>query len=596
MDGIKKTTSPTSHGNATAPSHAETMARIHEGMKRLGDLPIFSASINKIRNISSDPDSDAMAVAKEILKDANLSAKLLRLGNSAYYNRGVGKISVVSRSVVLLGFKTVRSLTLTLKLIESFQSANPSVDMGKMLVRSFLAAGFVRDMADKCGIKDIEESYVCALLHNLGEIAVTYVMPEEHQRINNLIKDEKMTKAGAENLVLGTSIYAISQDLAKAWEFPATVISSMAPPPEKISGGIKDRSMFNRSLAALSHTLLDNLYTDSEDSERFTGAMEMISKVTGLNDSMVENFLSESFRQSCSLATEYGLDKKLLKPQLGNSEGTTRNKWARQFSYYASLDEDGTPLQQDTPSKVAVSTRETVPASSVPVPATRGNSPDSGLSPADHSAALGRQPGNTAPQRQDSVMPAITQEMLDSASPQAADLSAPTSHDPQIQLQIIQEITSLISRSARLSEVFVKVLDGLHRGAGFDRTLLCLVTQDRKSYVGRMSAGAQGEALKQYFSFPINPGKDAFSRLIVEGGEISVDDAASETWRQQLPQNFVQQTRARSFLAAGMRFQDRAVGFFYVDRAVTGRPITDDDQRNMLQFINQARLALRLCS
>ncbi len=543
-----------------APNHEQTMARIREGMKRLGDLPIFSTSINKIRRLSSDPDSDAMAVAKEVLKDANLSTKLLRLGNSAFYNRGVGKVGVVSRAVIVLGFETVRNLTLTLKLIESFQSANPAVDMSKMLVKSYLAAGFVRDIADKCGVKDIEESYVCALLHNLGEITVAYVMPDEYRRIAELINQDGMSKSTAEKAVLGTSIFLISQELATDWEFPTTVISTMAPPPDKIAGGIKDRSSFNRAIASLTHKLLDNLYSDSGGGDQLTDTLEMISKATGLNDGMVENFLSESFRQSCALATEYGLNKQLLKPQLGDGEGTVRNKWARQFSFYASMDED-TPV--------------TTPAQAAAAPAPRNGAPP----------PVATQ-GQPAPQA-DPVAP---------AAPTADTASPPVRLDPQLQLQIIQEITDLIAKSARLSEVFVKVLDGLHRGAGLDRVLLCLVTPDRRQYVGRLAAGAQRDELKQYFSFRINPSVDLFSKVLMEGGEVVVSNAESAEWRNLLPADFVQRTKAKSFVIAALRFQDKAVGFFYADCAISGRPIGETDQRNLLQFVTQARLALRLCS
>ena len=323
-----------------APSHDKTMARIHEGIERLGDLPIFSTSINKIRRISSDPNSDAMAVAQEVLKDANLSTKLLRLSNSAFYNRGVGKISVISRSVIVLGFETVRNLTLTLKLIESFQNAPPGVEMARMLVRSYLAAGFVRDIADKCGVKDVEESYVCALLHSIGEITVAYVLPEEYLRILELVQQEGLNQSAAEQAVLGTSISRISQDLASSWEFPSTVVSTMAPPPEKIGGALKERVAFNRAVSSLAHQLLDNLYADNGDSEQLTETMQMLTKATGLNDDMVQNYLNNSFRMSCALATEYGLSKNLLKPKLGDGEGTLRNKWARQFSYYASVNEE----------------------------------------------------------------------------------------------------------------------------------------------------------------------------------------------------------------------------------------------------------------
>lgn len=559
-----------------APSHAQTMARISEGMKRLGDLPIFSTSINKIRRISSDPGSDAMAVAKEVLKDANLSTKLLRLGNSACYNRGVGKISVISRAVIVLGFETVRNLTLTLKLIESFQNANSSVAMSKMLVKSYLAAAFVRDIADKCGVKDIEESYVCALLHNLGEITVAYVMPDEHLRISELVNQEELSQAAAEQAVLGTTIARISQELATSWEFPATVVSTMDPPPSKITGPIKDGVSFNRSITSLAHRLVDNLYTETGDGDQLTNTLEMISKATGLTGGLVENYLSESFRMSCTLATEYGIRKELLKPQLGNGEGTLRNKWARQFSYYASMDEQAatTATTGATPS-----TRNSEPSASSTAPANR---------PLSVSAAsmenVAPVPGETA------LSP------LETSQPSGIAEVATTHHNAQLQLQIIQEITELITKSARLSEVFVKVLDGLHRGAGFERVLLCLVTPDRKNYVGRLAAGAHRDTLKEYFAFPVNPSSDLFSKTLRDGGELLVTDVVNSAWRNLLPADFVEVTKASSFIIAALRYQEKAVGFFYADCAVSGRPIEEADQRNLLQFVTQARLALRLCT
>ena len=449
------------------PSHEKTMARISEGMKRLGDLPIFSTTINKIRRMSSDPDSDAMSVAKEVLKDANLSGKLLRLGNSAYYNRGVGKISVISRAVIVLGFDTVKNLSLTLKLIESFQDANPSVEMGKMLVKSYLAAGFVRDIADKCGVKDIEESYVCALLHSLGEITVAYVLPDEYLRILELVRDEGLSRAQAEQTVLGTSIARISQELATSWEFPPSVVNTMAPSPSKITRPAKDRVSFNSSITSLTHQLLDNLYNDAGDNDQMSDTLELISKVTGLNDGMVENYLSESFRMSCSLASEYGLNKKLLQPQLSSGEGTMRNKWARQFSYYASMDEQS----------AAANPSESTPSANL---SANGVNPAADNSPPSNRTLVGDTPA---------FHPPSSQPTLSADVHRSADKAAPTHANPMLQLQIIQEITGLITRSARLSEVFIKVLDGINRGAGFERVLLCLVTPDRRHYVGRLAAG-----------------------------------------------------------------------------------------------------------
>jgi len=111
--------------------HSATVIQLLEHAEKKGDLPIFNTSLNKVRSISSDPDSHAMELAQTIMKDANLSVKLLRIANSPFYNRGMGKIASVSRAVILLGFDSIKNLCMTLKLIESFTDDQPKVALKK---------------------------------------------------------------------------------------------------------------------------------------------------------------------------------------------------------------------------------------------------------------------------------------------------------------------------------------------------------------------------------------------------------------------------------------------------------------------------------
>ena len=79
----------------------ETLALLKEKIDQHGDLPVFSASVNHICSVSSDPEADVMSLSQEVLKDANLSTKLLRLANSPYYARGTAKIGGASCAPLL---------------------------------------------------------------------------------------------------------------------------------------------------------------------------------------------------------------------------------------------------------------------------------------------------------------------------------------------------------------------------------------------------------------------------------------------------------------------------------------------------------------
>ena len=295
--------------------HSQTIREIYAQMDRMGDLPVFSASVNRIRLISTSPDSNAMDLAQEVMKDTNLSVKLLRLANSTHYNRGLGKIGSISRAVILLGFNMVKNLGFTLKFIESFQQDYPGIDMGKILVRCYLTAGFVRNVAIKCGVKDAEESYICALLHNLGEVACAYFLPEKYIEILRLKKTQTLRAGEAEQAVLGMSFMSIGKTLATNWGFPSAVTSTLADYLPNREGPIRSSGQLNRALSSLASRVVDQLYVEHAPSEvAFQHLLGELAKAAGTDVGVIEERLSASFRMSCDLAGEYGLNRKMLQP------------------------------------------------------------------------------------------------------------------------------------------------------------------------------------------------------------------------------------------------------------------------------------------
>jgi len=156
------------------------LADIMQRLDEAGDLPIFSASVNRVQMVGSDPTADADALAKEVLKDANLTTKILKLANSPYYSRGGSKVGALSRAIVVLGFDLLKTTVLTMKLIDSFQEQKrPDKNIERMLVKAYMSAGFVKEMAEYICAKSTEQSYVCGLFHNIGQVIVASVMPEE---------------------------------------------------------------------------------------------------------------------------------------------------------------------------------------------------------------------------------------------------------------------------------------------------------------------------------------------------------------------------------------------------------------------------------
>jgi len=525
------------------PSHEATLSNVLRGLEKIGDLPIFSASVNRIRLMSSSEETGVMELANEIMKDANLTIKLLRVANSSYYNQGTIKISVISRAIVILGYETVKSITLALKVIDSFKYEHPTIDMSALLAKSFMSAGFVKDLALKSGVKDPEESYVCALLHNLGEIIIATTLSDEYEEIRNIAESENLSWEKSQKKILGTTFKDIARDVFKQWEFSDTVVKTVDNYNKKSDGPIKDKIQLNRALSSLGNSMIASLYSPGNMEERdFSELTKSLSEAAGLAPSVISASMVDSFKTSCDLAEEYGLNKKVLQPRIenvGDGKDSARDKIARSLSYH--------------------------------VESTLKRKPEKNI-------GLENEPDDLKNKK------TISQEKR--------LLTEQKKSDQKIIVSVLNEITNLILEKSDINSIFEKILEGISYGVGFDRAILCFLSPDRKQYKARLGVGVEVDKLKNYFSFDLDEKNDLFSRTLLKGQDIFVQDVENESWRKLLPDDYIAQTNARTFVIASLKIGDKPVGLFYADMGTSDGSISSEHFSGFLQFVSQAKLAL----
>lgn len=326
--------------------YLKTLNAIHAKLGRLGDLPVFSATVNRIQQISSSKESDAMALAMAVMKDANLSARLLRLSNSTHYNRSGTHINVVSRAVIMLGFDEIKNISVTLKLIESFHKSNPSTDISALLMRSFLTAAISRELAIHSGIDDIEETYTCGLLHGLGEIIFACTLSTEYNRLLEIKRSSDRSWKRIQLDEIGGHFSDIGQELAQSWGFPPAVVQSMdAMTAETPKSNVRR----NFDITSTTDQLLQLIYAQTQPGQSsFAKLLEKLSKITGSSLEKNSQALSRGFKLVCDMASEYNLPSKSLNPPLRDSGDDELDEFNRKTSYYIyshSSHDEQTPTQ-----------------------------------------------------------------------------------------------------------------------------------------------------------------------------------------------------------------------------------------------------------
>jgi len=533
--------------NTVLTTQQATLERIQARLDKIGDLPVFSASVNRIRMMSSSEETEITEFATEITKDASLTTKLLRVANSSYYSRGNSKVGVASRAVVVLGFDTVRNITLTMKMIDSFQYQHPRINMNSLLVKSYLSAGFVREIAFKSNVKDPEETYTCGLLHNMGEIIVAVTLPEDYLKMTAMVDQEHCSWRNAQISVLGTSMKQIAQELLRKWEFPGQVTQTVAEFSKSSNGPVRNSQELNCALASFSAQVMDSLYTPNTSPDLdYQKLLLDLQEVSGLRGDALTQCLNTSFKMSCDLAEQYGLDKKMLKPKMVGSEEGARNKTARNLAYMVSA--------------------------------------ASGEATGEDATSQAKSISGGAAVRSDEA-PAVPMKLADPGAVRG---------DSGAFINVLHDITIMITQKTDINAIFGKILEGIHRGVGFDHAMLCLMTPDRNRYKARFAVGTNAEALKKYFSADVNAKTDLFSRVALNGEELLVKDVHDDRWRSLIKKDFVSSTSAETFVVTALKLGGKSIGFFYADTSLSKGQISPELFRGFVQLVAQAHIALSM--
>jgi HD-like signal output (HDOD) protein len=189
-------------------------------MQAGSDFPALSEAIGAINRIASSEKEGVNELSNNILKDFALTNKLLKVANVAFYNQvGGGAISTISRAVVILGFDAVRSIALSLILLDNLEHKEHAQLLKEEFVKVLYAGMLAREMGNKAHVKDVEEAFIGAMLHNLGRMLAMFYFPEETATIRQRVEAEDLSDARASFEVLGISFENLGMGIARSWGF-----------------------------------------------------------------------------------------------------------------------------------------------------------------------------------------------------------------------------------------------------------------------------------------------------------------------------------------------------------------------------------------
>lgn len=188
------------------------------GVVELSSPPEIYTRITKLLD---DPSSTSSDIASVIEKDPSLTARLLKIVNSAYY-RLPSEIETVSRAITLVGGRELRTLVFATTVVEMFNGIpNDLVSMHSFWEDSLRCAAISQVLASHHHEKNaVEPIFVAGLLHEIGHLVIYHKLPElaREALLRNIHGGLELHRAERE--VLGFDYAAVGATLMRSWKLP----------------------------------------------------------------------------------------------------------------------------------------------------------------------------------------------------------------------------------------------------------------------------------------------------------------------------------------------------------------------------------------
>ncbi|MES9869723.1 MAG: HDOD domain-containing protein [Sedimenticola sp.] len=191
-----------------------------EIIEQITDLPSLPDVFYRVDEVLADPNFSLEQLADTIQADPAISARLLKLANSAYYGFP-SRIDTISRAATVIGTQEIRELILATAVLSAFNG----MPVGAVSMRSFwehsIACGLAaRAIATYRDEVNVERFYVAGLLHDIGRLVLFLQYPHQMSELIQQQQENNRYLKELEQEAFGTCHGAVGGALLYRWNLP----------------------------------------------------------------------------------------------------------------------------------------------------------------------------------------------------------------------------------------------------------------------------------------------------------------------------------------------------------------------------------------
>ena len=188
------------------------------------NLPTIPSVVTEILGLVDGESTNAKRLVEVIEKDQALTARTLRLANSAYFGQQ-RQVATIPRAVMVLGFSTVRNLAFGVRVWESLGGGVTRKRVEELWAHALLVAFLARRVAGVLRDADPDECFTAGMIHDLGRVLIAGRFGDDYWKL--VPEDPAIPLDAVEREHLGIDHAEVGGWLLEAWNLPPGIVEGV---------------------------------------------------------------------------------------------------------------------------------------------------------------------------------------------------------------------------------------------------------------------------------------------------------------------------------------------------------------------------------
>lgn len=211
---------------------------LHNVLSGIGEIPSIPHVYQQLVDLTQQEDFGMQEASKLIAQDPAMSAKILKLVNSAFFGLP-RQITNPQEAALMLGAERLTSLVLLTELFSTMSEQQIRVlQLDSLLDKSISRMSMAKQIAATEQLEPTQQSLLesCCLLGDIGLLSLATSLPEVYTQVNKIREQEHVSTLEAEQQVLHTTHIHMTAYLLGVWGLPLAMtellLAQLTPPSD----------------------------------------------------------------------------------------------------------------------------------------------------------------------------------------------------------------------------------------------------------------------------------------------------------------------------------------------------------------------------